>query len=188
MEVVLPRLPDPTPIQKADALFVCGASVMADSTPFTEMQTRLLHSYELLGSEVALGFLVARLAPPRPSYLPVVRRQLANLRLHPILLETSPVERTHDEALSVAAIMRERGSVILVSHWPRLATRDRCVSEAGDRGSAVRSARGKLLLRDAEPGSPPADVPRLAARVLGDPGLSTPRLDLKQGPRSLVQW
>lgn len=115
MSWLLPRSTG-DPLAFADAVYVCGTSILPDGTPAASMQPRLLQGYELLGQGLAPRLIIPRLRPPAPSYAPVVRRQLTDLGLDrkgEELIETVPVRDTYDEAVAVARLYRERG-------WRRL--------------------------------------------------------------------
>jgi uncharacterized SAM-binding protein YcdF (DUF218 family) len=105
------------PLQPAQAVVSLSADIYPDGTLDEHAQLRVLHAYELLGAGAAPRLVLTRIAPPRPSSVPMVRRQMRLLGLHCPIDEVGPTHNTHDEALAVARLVRLRGwkRVILVS-------------------------------------------------------------------------
>ena len=105
------------PLQPSDAVVSLSSKVYPDGTLDERAQLRVLHAYELLAASAAPRLVLTRIAPPYPSSLPMVRRQMRQLGLRCPIDEVGPTLNTHDEALAVARLVRRRGwrRVILVS-------------------------------------------------------------------------
>jgi uncharacterized SAM-binding protein YcdF (DUF218 family) len=105
-------------LQKADAVYVLGAGILSNGDLSHPFQTRLLHGYEILQEGVTDTLIVPRLTPPAPPYLPAVQRQMQILKIKANLVETPVVLNTHDEAVVVARIARQRNwrRIILVTN------------------------------------------------------------------------
>jgi uncharacterized SAM-binding protein YcdF (DUF218 family) len=97
----------------ADAIYVLGAGILSNGELPHPFQTRAFHAYELLGQGYAANLIVPRLRDPDPPYKPAVQRQLNALQIKVPLWETPVVANTHDEAVVVSDMMRQRG-------WKRL--------------------------------------------------------------------
>jgi uncharacterized SAM-binding protein YcdF (DUF218 family) len=106
-------LPRRDPLTQADAVFVLASRLQADGEPTTDAMNRLFHALELLGQGWAPRLILSELRPPSRSYAEVARPLLEHLGLKAELLTVGPVYNTHDEALAVGALYRERG-------WKRL--------------------------------------------------------------------
>lgn len=104
-------------LQPADAIVVLAGNINLKGEPGVNSQSRLLRSYKLLQQGMAGRLVLTHLPPPMPAYTPAVRRQLALIGLHPPIDDVGPVSDTHDEAVAVAALFRERGwhRVILIT-------------------------------------------------------------------------
>jgi uncharacterized SAM-binding protein YcdF (DUF218 family) len=105
------------PLQKADAIYVLGSGIFLNGELPNGSQMRMLHGFELLGQGYAPRLVICRLAPPAPSALSEVQRQLKALRLAFPVTETTPCGNTHDEAVAIAAMAKHEGwkKVILVT-------------------------------------------------------------------------
>lgn len=104
-------------LRPADAVVVLSSDIFPDGE-FTETaQIRLLRGYELIQEGYAPRLVITRLQPPRESYEPAIDRQLQRLRIDFPIEETLPVGNTHDEAIEVGRLARDRGwkEIILVS-------------------------------------------------------------------------
>jgi hypothetical protein len=106
----LPRRETPEP---ADAVFVLGSKLQMDGELTDEATARLLHGLELLGLGLAPRIIVSELPPPYPSHEEACRKLMANLGMDQEIVSVGPVRNTHDEAVAVGALFRERG-------WERL--------------------------------------------------------------------
>jgi uncharacterized SAM-binding protein YcdF (DUF218 family) len=106
------------PLEPAPAVVVLAATLQKDRELSDASQARLVHGYELLSQGYAQTLVLTRLAWRPGSYRPTVERQMHQLGLHHPIEEVGPVSNTHDEAVAVARLARERGwsHVLLVSH------------------------------------------------------------------------
>jgi uncharacterized SAM-binding protein YcdF (DUF218 family) len=105
------------PVQPCDAVVSLSSEVYTDGSLDDGAQRRVLHAYELLAAHAAPRLVITRLPPPWRSGLPLIRRQMRAFRLTVPVDEVGPVVNTHDEALAVARLTRERGwkRVLLVT-------------------------------------------------------------------------
>ena len=104
----LPRRDAP---ESADAVYVLGSKIQGDGELTTEAMSRLLHGLELIGQGFAPRLIVPELHPPIPPYSRPARRLMKNLGISKDLLTIGPVHNTHDEALAVASLFEEKGSL-----------------------------------------------------------------------------
>lgn len=95
--------------QPADAVFVLASHLQKDGEPTAAAMTRLLRGLELLAEGRAPRLIVSELHPPTPSYAAYARALMARLGLRQEVLAIGPVGRTHEEAVALAALCRERG-------------------------------------------------------------------------------
>jgi uncharacterized SAM-binding protein YcdF (DUF218 family) len=104
-------------LQSAQAVVSLSSDIYPDGTLDEHAQLRVFHAYELLGAGAAPRLVLTRIALPRPSSVPLVRRQMRLLGLRCPIDEVGPTHNTHDEALAVARLFRQRRwkRVILVS-------------------------------------------------------------------------
>lgn len=93
----------------ADAIFVFASSLQPDGEPTAVSMPRLFHGIELLGQGRAPRLIVSELAPPHPRYADVARAWMERLQLRGELIAVGPIVNTHDEAVAVARLCRERG-------------------------------------------------------------------------------
>lgn len=102
----------------APAVVVLGASIYEDGTLSAASQDRILHGYELLERGEAHTLVLTRTVDPRQSWIQEVRSQMHALGMDFPILVVGPVANTHDEALTVSALVRQQGwsRVILVTH------------------------------------------------------------------------
>lgn len=98
----------------ADAAFVLTHRLQTDGEPSAASQARLLHGVELLVQGLAPRLILTD-EPPETSYARLARSQLSRLSLTAgeVVSLRGPVRSTHDEAVRVGALCRERG-------WRRL--------------------------------------------------------------------
>ena len=96
-------------VAEADAIYVLASGIQADGDLTSSAFSRLVHGFELMASERAPRLIVADLPDPYPSYARVAREMMASLRVDGELMVLGPVSRTRDEAVTVAALFRERG-------------------------------------------------------------------------------
>jgi len=102
-------LPRRDPPAAADAVFVSASNLQLDGEPTATALARLLRGIELVGEGRVSRIVLAELRPPKPSYVPAARTELDRLGLRAEIVTVGPVGNTHDEAVAVAALVRERG-------------------------------------------------------------------------------
>ncbi|MCC2669256.1 MAG: hypothetical protein K0Q72_1727 [Armatimonadetes bacterium] len=107
------------PLRPADAVVVLSSTIRKSGEMDTAFQNRVIHGYEVVGQGFAPRLLVTHLGPSNrnKSYIPAVRRQLDKLGIDFPVQEVGPVWDTHDEAVAVAKLFREKRwkRVIVVS-------------------------------------------------------------------------
>jgi uncharacterized SAM-binding protein YcdF (DUF218 family) len=117
-KLLRPLLRSDTPVP-ADAIYVLSASVQPDDEPSASSMARALRGLELLGQKLAPHLLVSELPAPAGSYLRYVKSDAAKLGGfdEKSIESIGTVGNTHDEAVRVAALFRERGykRLLLVS-------------------------------------------------------------------------
>jgi len=111
------------PLEPADAVVALGSGVLSDGSLGCHSRGRSLHALELLregyGKELVLPVAAE-------SWSGAVHEEMSRLGLNYPVDEPGPVHNTHDEAMAVAGLARQRGwrRVILVTnawHMPRAA-------------------------------------------------------------------
>jgi uncharacterized SAM-binding protein YcdF (DUF218 family) len=95
--------------QPADAVFVFGSRLQADGEPTSEAMSRLLKGVELLAQGRARYLVVSELPPPSRRYAPVAREWTKLFAPGCEVLAVGPVRNTHDEAMAVGRLFRDRG-------------------------------------------------------------------------------
>jgi uncharacterized SAM-binding protein YcdF (DUF218 family) len=105
------------PRQSAPAVVVLGDYVLRDGTLGAGGQNRMLYGFEVLRQGDAGTLVLTRSANPEQAWAPAVRNQMNSMGLKFPVEEVGPVVNTHDEALAVARLARERGwdRIILVT-------------------------------------------------------------------------
>jgi uncharacterized SAM-binding protein YcdF (DUF218 family) len=97
------------PLQPAEAVFVFGSRLQADGEPTTEAMSRLLKAIELVAEGHARHLVVSELPPPSRAHAPIAREWTRRLGVDCDVLSVGPVRNTHDEAMAVAKLFRDRG-------------------------------------------------------------------------------
>jgi uncharacterized SAM-binding protein YcdF (DUF218 family) len=97
------------PVAAADAVFVFASRVQEDGDPTSDAMSRLLRGVELVGEGRAPRLLVSELPPPAGPYLPLARAWVARFAGRGEVLGVGRIVRTHDEAVAVARLCRQRG-------------------------------------------------------------------------------
>jgi uncharacterized SAM-binding protein YcdF (DUF218 family) len=105
-------------LQSVPAVVVLDSEVRHNDLLTDRAQPRILYALELLRQGLARELVVTRRVPPERSSVPAVHGLMSRLRFDYPVQEVGLVENTHDEALAVATLARQRGwsEVILVSH------------------------------------------------------------------------
>jgi len=102
------------PLERADAVFVLASALQRDGELGTSSMARLLRGLEILGEGWAPRLILSELPEPRPRYEAIARQTMERLGLEQEILTVGPVRNTHDEAVEVGALFRERGYERLV--------------------------------------------------------------------------
>jgi uncharacterized SAM-binding protein YcdF (DUF218 family) len=104
-------------LRPASAVVVLAAAGNRGKTLAPSTQERVLHGYEILAQGYAGRMVMTRLPKPDTPYIPIVSKQMRQLGLRFPIDEVGPVRDTHDEALAVSRLARQRGwsTVILVT-------------------------------------------------------------------------
>lgn len=115
--------PNADPLEKCDAVVSLGAGINDDDTLAAGTQDRALHSFTLLRAGWAPRLVLTGNESQGES---TIRRQMHALGLDFPIENSGPVKDTHDESVTVARLVEQRGwhRVILVTHdWhmPRAA-------------------------------------------------------------------
>jgi uncharacterized SAM-binding protein YcdF (DUF218 family) len=97
------------PIENADAVFVFASRVQEDGDPTTDAASRLLKGIELMAEGRAPLLVVSEIPAPAGSYAALARAWLARFARQGEVLRIGPIVNTHDEAVALAELCRERG-------------------------------------------------------------------------------
>jgi uncharacterized SAM-binding protein YcdF (DUF218 family) len=105
------------PPGRAPAVVVLSNIIFKDGTLNAEFQDRLLHGLEILRQGEAGTLVLTGPANASQGPKPTVQNEMSSLRIDFPVEEVGPVSNTHDEAVAVAALARQRGwdHVILVT-------------------------------------------------------------------------
>jgi len=96
-------------VQAADAVFVFGSDIQVDGDPTPAAMSRIIRAVELVADGRAPVLVVSNLPPPYPPYDPIARNWVSRFAPHAEVMTVGPIENTHDEAMAVAALFREKG-------------------------------------------------------------------------------
>lgn len=108
-EKLAPGLVRSDAIVPADAVFVLSSRVQPDGELTVGAMSRLVRALELLGEGKAPRLVLSELAPPSKSYKDAARALMDHLGLKQEILTVGPVDNTHDEAVLVGRLAKERG-------------------------------------------------------------------------------
>jgi len=97
------------PVEAADAVFVFASGIQEDGDPTTDAMSRLLKGVELMAEGRAPWLVVSEVPPPAGSHAPLARAWLATLARRGEVLQLGGIRNTHDEAVALARLGRERG-------------------------------------------------------------------------------
>ena len=97
------------PVENADAVFVFASRIQEDGDPTTDAMSRLLKGIELMTEGRAPWLVVSEVPPPAGSYAPLARAWLATFARRGEVLQVGRILNTHDEAVALAKLGRERG-------------------------------------------------------------------------------
>jgi uncharacterized SAM-binding protein YcdF (DUF218 family) len=96
-------------VQAADAVFVFASRIQLDGEPSSDAMSRLFRGLELVADGRAPRLVVSELPPPYPPCAPLVRDWVRRFAPAVEVLSFGPIRNTHDEAVHLAALFRERG-------------------------------------------------------------------------------
>jgi uncharacterized SAM-binding protein YcdF (DUF218 family) len=94
-------------VEDADAVFVFASRIQTDGDPTTDAMSRLLKGIELM-AEGRARYLIVSEVPPG-SYAALARPWLALFARRGEVLDVGPIANTHEEAVALARLARERG-------------------------------------------------------------------------------
>jgi len=97
------------PVETADAVFVFSSRIQEDGDPTSDAMSRLLKGVQLVAEGRAPRLLVSELPPPSGAYAPLARAWLASQGRGGEVIVVGRVVNTHDEAVAVGRLFRERG-------------------------------------------------------------------------------
>jgi uncharacterized SAM-binding protein YcdF (DUF218 family) len=96
-------------LEAADAVFVFGSRIQEDGDPTTDAMSRLLKGIELVADGRAERLVVSEVPPPAGPYAPLARAWVAAFAPRGEVVSVGRIRNTHDEAVAVARLFRERG-------------------------------------------------------------------------------
>jgi uncharacterized SAM-binding protein YcdF (DUF218 family) len=96
-------------VENADVVFVFGSWVQEDGDPSTDAMSRLFKGVELVVEGRAPLLVVSELYPPAGSYAPLARSWVTTFGARAEVLHFGPILNTHEEAVALAKLCRERG-------------------------------------------------------------------------------
>ena len=96
-------------ITNADAVFVFASRIQADGDPTTDAMSRLLKGVELIAEGRAPLLVVSEVAKPAGSHAALARAWLAAFARRGEVLDIGEIGNTHDEAVELGKLCRERG-------------------------------------------------------------------------------
>jgi uncharacterized SAM-binding protein YcdF (DUF218 family) len=92
-----------------DAIFVFGSGLQRDGDPTPDSMARLLRGIELLAEGRAPRLVVSEIPPPAGRVAPLARAWRERFAGRGEVLAIGLIRNTHDEAVAVARLFRERG-------------------------------------------------------------------------------
>jgi uncharacterized SAM-binding protein YcdF (DUF218 family) len=96
-------------VEAADAVFVFASRIQVDGDPTTDAMSRLLKGIELVADGRAPRLVVSEVPPPAGAYAPLARAWMAAFAPRGEVVGLGRIRDTHDEAVAVAGLFRERG-------------------------------------------------------------------------------
>jgi uncharacterized SAM-binding protein YcdF (DUF218 family) len=97
------------PLQAADAVYVFASDVQRDGDPTANAMSRLLKGMELLAEGRASRLVVSEIPPPAGAYAPLARAWVGEFVPRAEVLSIGRIRNTHEEAVAVARLFRQRG-------------------------------------------------------------------------------
>jgi uncharacterized SAM-binding protein YcdF (DUF218 family) len=108
-ELLARGLPRQDEMGPAEAVYVFGSGVQDDGELNSRAMTRTLHGLELIARGLAPRLIISELPEPTDHVEPATRRLMKDLNIEAEVLVVAPVWNTHEEAVAVGALCRERG-------------------------------------------------------------------------------
>lgn len=96
-------------VRDADAVFVFASRIQNDGEPSNDAMSRLLKGVELVAEGRAPRLVVSEMRPPSREYAPTAREWARLYAPRAEVLVVGPIGNTREEAVAVAALLRERG-------------------------------------------------------------------------------
>jgi uncharacterized SAM-binding protein YcdF (DUF218 family) len=96
-------------LQAADAVYVFASWVQEGGDPTNDSMNRLLKGVELVAVGRAPRLVVSEVPPPAGPYAPLARSWVAAFAPRGEVISVGRIRNTHDEALALARLCRERG-------------------------------------------------------------------------------
>jgi uncharacterized SAM-binding protein YcdF (DUF218 family) len=96
-------------VEAADGVFVFASRVQEDGDPTSDAMSRLLRGVELVAAGHARRLVVSEVPPPAGAYAPLARAWVAAFAGRGEVVSVGRIRNTHDEAVAVARLFRERG-------------------------------------------------------------------------------
>jgi uncharacterized SAM-binding protein YcdF (DUF218 family) len=96
-------------VRDADAVFVFGSRLQTDGEPTADAMSRLLKGLQLVAEGRAPRLVVSELYPPSAPYAPIARAWAKDFAPRAEVLSVGPIANTHEEAVAVARLLRDRG-------------------------------------------------------------------------------
>lgn len=101
-------LPRQDPLRKADAVFVLSSGLQSDGELSISSMPRLVRGLELIGEGWTPRLILSELPHPKPKYQDAASKLIASLGMNAEILVVGPIRNTHDEAVAVAELFRNR--------------------------------------------------------------------------------
>jgi uncharacterized SAM-binding protein YcdF (DUF218 family) len=114
------------PLRPADAAFVFASGIQRSGELSTVATSRIVHGLEIVAQGMAPTLVVSDLAAPFPSYVGAAKRLRDHLGIHGDVVAIGGNKNTHDEALALARLCRERGWKRVVAVTSPVHTRRAC--------------------------------------------------------------
>jgi uncharacterized SAM-binding protein YcdF (DUF218 family) len=96
-------------LENADAVFVFASRIQDDGDPTPDAMSRLLKGIELMAEGRAPLLVVSEIPPPAGPHAALARAWLEALARRGEVTHFGPITNTHDEAVALARLARERG-------------------------------------------------------------------------------
>ena len=97
------------PVGPADAALVLGSRLQIDGDPTPAAASRLLRGFEMLAEGHTSVLILTEQTEPMGRYLPVARQFAQHFVPAAEILTVGPILNTHEEAVAVGRLCRERG-------------------------------------------------------------------------------